>query len=73
MCLLEKIVFSEWPTLPEHLHEYAVTRNKSVLVGEGRVIRPKLAEETDVLRFDSKLVVNGGRNSCLQPRQERSR
>jgi hypothetical protein len=31
----------------------------SPLVGKGRVIRPKSAQETDALRFDSKLVVNG--------------
>ena len=31
----------------------------STLVGKGRVIRPKSAQETDALRFDSKLVVNG--------------
>jgi hypothetical protein len=24
--------------LPEHFHEYAVTRNRSVLVGNGRII-----------------------------------
>ena len=36
-------------------------RNKvgSYLVGKGRVIRPKSAQETDALRFDSKFVVNG--------------
>ena len=46
-----------------NVHEVIISRSAEArrprLVGKGRVIRPKSAQETGVLRFDSKLVVNG--------------
>ena len=46
-----------------NVHEVIISRSAEArrprLVGKGRVIRPKSAQDTGALRFDSKLVVNG--------------